>query len=159
MDKKYEFNTYSNGNKTEISDLETMKKNVVIDDNKNNKTDSEQNAFLGTTFQPKSFLSKQNNNISFFQSTSNSTNRASKKSKYFSPSIDNKNSITKSSTAITSTQSFREEKFSYNFTSLKGKSKENENKDDNKNAGRINIDELNSKIKKPKRTIKSYQKK
>ena len=159
MDKKYEIKTYSNGTKSEIlSDLETMKKNVEIDNNKNNKTDSEQNVFLGTTFQPKSFLSKQNNNISFFQSTSNSTNRSSKNNKYFSPSIDNKNSTNQNSTAMTSTQSFGEEKFSYNFTSLKGKIKENENKDDNKNAERINIEELNSKIKKPKRTIKSYQK-
>ena len=158
MDKKYEINTYSNGTKSEISDLETMKKNVEVDNNKNNKTDSEQNVFLGTTFQPKSFLSKQNNNISFFQSTSNSTNRSSKNNKYFSPSIDNKNSTNQNSTAMTSTQSFGEEKFSYNFISLKGKIKENENKDDNKNAERINIEELNSKIKKPKRTIKSYQK-
>ena len=159
MDKKYEIKTYSNGTKSEIlSDLETMKKNVEIDNNKNNKTDSEQNVFLGTTFQPKSFLSKQNNNISFFQSTSNSTNRSSKNNKYFSLSIDNKNSTNQNSTAMTSTQSFGEEKFSYNFTSLKGKIKENENKDDNKNAERINIEELNSKIKKPKRTIKSYQK-
>ena len=159
MDKKYENNTYSNGIKSEISDMGIGNEMIEVDGNKNNKTDSEKKVFLGTTFQPKCFLSKQNNNISFFQSTSKSTYRASKKNKCFSPSIDNKNIINESSTVITSTQSFGEEKFSYNFTSLKGKNtNENDYKNDNKNNERINIDELNSKIKKPKRTIKSYQK-
>ena len=159
MKKKYEIKTYSNCIKTEISDLKIVKKNVNEDDNKNNKTDSEQKVFLGTIFQPKCFFSKQNNNISFFQSTSSSTNRASKNNKYFSLSINNKNSITQSNTVITSTPSFGEDKFSNNFTSLKGKNMtENIPKNDNKKSERINIDELNSKIKKPKRTIKSYQK-
>ena len=159
MDKKYEIKTYTKCIKNDVSDLETEKKNFEIDDNINNKAESEQKVFLGTTFQPKSFLSKQNNNISFFQSISKSTNSAYKNNKYFSPSADNKNSINQNSTVTTSTQSFGEEKFFYNFASLKGKnSKENDNKNDKKNDERINIDELNSNNKKPKRTIKSFQK-
>ena len=68
MYKKFEIKTYSQNIENELSDVEIEKKNSAKDDNIINKTDKEQKYLLETNFQPKCIFTKQNNNISFFQS-------------------------------------------------------------------------------------------
>ena len=156
MNSKYEIKTYSEGIHKEISDLKIDKKNNEINHNIINKIDTEHNNFLQTNFQPKCIFTKQNNNISFYQSTSKNSYRKSANYKSITPLIDTKYS---SSTAYTSTQSLGEEQFSYNYTALKRDSANRlSEKNENQYAQRINVDELNNKFQKPKRTIKSYKK-
>ena len=156
MNSKYEIKTYSEGIHKEISDLEIDKINNEINDNIINKTDIEQNNCLQVNFQPKCIFTNQNNNISFYQSTSKNSYRKSANYKSIAPLIDTKYS---SSTAYTSTQSFGEEQFSYNYTALKRDSTNRlSEKNENQNTQRINVDELINKFQKPKRTIKSYKK-
>ena len=156
MNSKYEIKTYSEGIHKEISDLEIDKINNEINDNIINKTDIEQNNCLQVNFQPKCIFTNQNNNISFYQSTSKNSYRKSANYKSITPLIDTKYS---SSTAYTSTQSFGEEQFSYNYTALKRDSTNRlSEKNENQNTQRINVDELINKFQKPKRTIKSYKK-
>ena len=156
MNSKYEIKTYSEGIHKEISDLEIDKINNEINDNIINKTDIEQNNCLQVNFQPKCIFTNQNNNISFYHSTSKNSYRKSANYKSITPLIDTKYS---SSTAYTSTQSFGEEQFSYNYTALKRDSTNRlSEKNENQNTQRINVDELINKFQKPKRTIKSYKK-
>ena len=161
--KKFENKTYSECAQNDLSDVEVEEKNSSKDDNTINKTENQKNNYLKTTFQPKCIFTNQNNNISFFQSNSNSYKYSSKnKNKNLTPSIDNKNKIKDKnnnnknliSTPITTAQSFN-----FNYTSLKRKSTNQSTKKANiKDNQRINIDELDTKDKKPKRTIKSYKK-
>ena len=156
MNSKYEIKTYLEGIHKEISDLEIDKKINGINENLTNKTDIEQDNFIQTNFQPKCFFTNQNNNISFYQSNSKSSFRKSKNYKSVRPLIDTKNS---SSTGYTSTQSFGEEQFSYNYTALKRDSSNRaREKNECQNAQRMNIAQLNNKFKKPKREIESYKK-
>ena len=158
MYKKFEIKTYSQNIENELSDVEIEKKNSAKDDNIINKTDKEQKYLLETNFQPKCIFTKQNNNISFFQSNSNNNFKTSK-NKNLNPSNNNKNIVSQSTTAVPSKQSFGEEKLSCDCSSLKRKSSNQSSKKTNsKENQRINIDELNTKYKKPKRTIKSYKK-
>ena len=158
MYKKFEIKTYSQNIENELSDVEIEKKNSAKDDNIINKTDKEQKYLLETNFQPKSIFTKQNNNISFFQSNSSNNFKASQ-NKNLNPSNNNKNIVSQSTTAVPSKQSFGEEKLSCDCSSLKRKSSNQSSKKTNsKENQRINIDELNTKYKKPKRTIKSYKK-
>ena len=158
MYKKFEIKTYSQNIENELSDVEIEKKNSAKDDNIINKTDKEQKYLLETNFQPKCIFTKQNNNISFFQSNSNNNFKTSK-NKNLNPSNNNKNIVSQSTTAVPSKQSFGEEKLSFDCSSLKRKSSNQSSKKTNsKENQRINIDELNTKYKKPKRTIKSYKK-
>ena len=154
MYDKYEIKTFSESMPIEISDIEIEKKNSALDDSINNKTDSEQKSKLKTTFQPKLFLSKQNNNISFFQSNSKNNYRNSIDNKNTNPMIIKKNLLNKSSTGQYSTQNFGEEAFSYNYTAL---NKNNNEKKEIQNTQRINLNELGTKYRKPIRTIKSYK--
>ena len=156
MNSKYEIKTYSEGIHKEISDLEIDKKNNEINDNIINNIDTEQKNFLQTNFQPKCIFTNQNNNISFYQSTSKNSYRKSANYKSITPLIDTKYS---SSTAYTSSQSLGEEQFSYNYTALKRDyTNRLSEKNENQNAQRINVDELNNKFQEPKRTIKTYKK-
>ena len=158
MYKKFEIKTYSQNIENELSDVEIEKKNSAKDDNIINKTDKEQKYLLETNFQPKSIFTKQNNNISFFQSNS-SNNFKTSQNKNLNPSNNNKNIVSQSTTAVPSKQYFGEEKLSCDCSSLKRKSSNQSSKKTNsKENQRINIDELNTKYKKPKRTIKSYKK-
>ena len=158
MYKKFEIKTYSQNIENELSDVEIEKKNSAKDDNIINKTDKEQKYLLETNFQPKCIFTKQNNNISFFQSNSNNNFKTSK-NKNLNPSNNNKNIVSQSTTTVPSKQSLSEEKLSFDCSSLKRKSSNQSSKKTNsKENQRINIDELNTKYKKPKRTIKSYKK-
>ena len=157
MNNKYEIKTYTNGIQSEISDIEIDKKKLESNKNTNSKTDTEQKNFLKTTFQPKCIFTKQNNNISFYQSNAKNSYRTSKHYKNLSPFTSNKDS-TQNNTAIVSNQSLGEEKFSCNFMALRKPNNKNINIEENQNTQRVNINELNAKYKKPKRTIKSYKK-
>ena len=159
MYKKFEIKTYSECAQNELSDVELEKKNSAKDDNIINKTDIEAKNCLETTFQPKCIFTKQNNNISFFQSSSKNSYKFSSKNKNknLMPST-NKNSKNQSCTPFNPAQSFGEVKFTFNYTALKRKSANKSTKTNNKDNQRINIDEFERKYKKPKRTIKSYKK-
>jgi hypothetical protein len=160
--KKFENKTYSECAQNELSDVEIEEQNSAKDDNIIDKTDNQKKNCLKTTFQPKSIFTNQNNNISFFQSNSNSYKFSSKnKSKNLNPSIDNNRNKIKvnnnknlTNIPITTAQSFN-----FNYTALKRKSaNQSKKKTNNKDNQIININELDTKDKKPKRTIKSYKK-
>ena len=159
MKSKYEIKTFTEGIHNEISDIEKEKINLGLNDNVNNKTNTERNNFLETTFQPKCIFTKQNNNISFYQSSSKISFRKSTNYKSLTSLIDKKNSMNQSSTAYTSTQSFGEEQFSYNYTAMqRTSSNKSSEKNETQNEQKINKDELNTIFQKPKRAIKSYKK-
>ena len=159
MYKKYENKTYTESAQNDVSDLEIKKNNFVLKNKTNNNTDTEQKNKMEITFQPKCIFTKQNNNISFYQSNSKNSRRTSTNNKDLSPLPDGKKPITQKINSLSQSQNFGEEKFSYNYTSLK---RENSNKINKKvskeNNQRINIDEINTKYQKPQRTIKSYKK-
>ena len=159
MYKKYENKTYTESAQNDVSDLEIKKNNFVLKNKTNNNTDTEQKNKMQITFQPKCIFTKQNNNISFYQSNSKNSRRTSTNNKDLSPLPDGKKPTTQKINSLSQSQNFGEEKFSYNYTSLK---RENSNKINKKvskeNNQRINIDEINTKYQKPQRTIKSYKK-
>ena len=163
--KKFEIKTYSECAQNELSDVEIEPKSSAKDDNTINKEDSEKKNYLKTTFQPKCIFTNQNNNISFFQSTSSNSYKYSSKNKNknLTASIDNKNKIkvnnNNNNKNLTNTPITKAQSFNFNYTALKRKSaNQSTQKSNNKNSQRINIDELDTKNKKPKRAIKSYKK-
>ena len=160
--KKFENKTYSECAQNELSDVEIEEQNSAKDDNIIDKTDNQKKNCLKTTFQPKSIFTNQNNNISFFQSNSNSYKFSSKnKNKNLNPSIDNnKNKIkVNNNKNLTNIPITTAQSFNFNYTALKRKSaNQSKKKTNNKDNQIINIDELDTKDKKPKRTIKSYKK-
>lgn len=160
MYSKYENKTYTQGIQNKASDLENESKNITIKNNIVNNTDTEKDKFLKTTFQPKCIFTKQNNNISFYQSTSKNSFRSLQNNKNLCPTSDDKNTITLKKPPSAPLQILGEEKFSYNYTALDKKST-NKSKDKNINSKseRVNLNpQLMQKYKKPKRTIKSSKK-
>ena len=159
MIKKYENRTYTDNIQNEISDLEIQKKNSENIIKKDNKPDSLKNHFLETTFQPKCIFTKENNNISFYQSNSrNSYRSTTNKNKKKTP-VNTKNSTNQSNKVSSLAQSLGEEAFSYNFNAIKRKNSNVVNKkNENFNTDRININQLSTKLKKPRKTIKSCKK-
>lgn len=160
MYSKYENKTYTQGIQNEASDLENESKNITIKNNIVNNTDTEKDKFLKTTFQPKCIFTKQNNNISFYQSTSKNSFRSLQNNKNLCPTSDDKNTITLKKPPSAPLQILGEEKFSYNYTAL-DKNSTNKSKDKNINSKseRVNLNpQLMQKYKKPKRTIKSSKK-
>jgi len=160
MYSKYENKTYTQGIQNEASDLENESKNITIKNNIINNTDTEKDKFLKTTFQPKCIFTKQNNNISFYQSTSKNSFRSLQNNKNLCPTSDDKNTITLKKPPSAPLQILGEEKFSYNYTAL-DKNSTNKSKDKNINSKseRVNLNpQLMQKYKKPKRTIKSSKK-
>ena len=156
MIKKYENRTYTDNIQNEISDLEIQKKNSENIIKKENKPDSLKNHFLETTFQPKCIFTKENNNISFYQSNSrNSYRSTTNKNKKMTP-VNTKNSTNQNNKVSSLAQSLGEEAFSYNFNAIKRKNSNVVNKkNENFNTDRININQLSTKLKKPRKTIKS----
>ena len=159
MIKKYENRTYTDNIQNEISGLEIQKKNSENIIKKENKPDSLKNHFLETTFQPKCIFTKENNNISFYQSNSrNSYRSTTNKNKKKTP-VNTKNSTNQSNKVSSLAQSLGEEAFSYNFNAIKRKNSNVVNKKkENFNTDRININQLSTKLKKPRKTIKSCKK-
>ena len=163
MYSKYGNKTYTQGIQNEVSDSENESKKIIKNNNmKCNNTDTEQDTFIKTTFQPKCIFTKQNNNISFYQSTSKNSYRPSKNNKNINPDSCDKNSVTLKKPSSGQFQIYGEEKFSYNYTAL-DKNSINKSKDKNNNYlnnERVNLNEqqLSQNFKKPKRTIKTYKK-
>ena len=160
MYSKYENKTYTQGIQNEVSDLENESKNITIKNNITSNTDTEKDKFLKTTFQPKCIFTKQNNNISFYQSTSKNSYRSLQNNKNLCPTSNDKNTITLKKPPSAPLQIFGEEKFSYNYTALdKNSTNKSIDKNINSKNERVNLNEqLVQKYKKPKRTIKSSKK-
>ena len=156
MYNKYENKTYTQGIQNEVSDIEyESKRRITTNNNNNNRiyfSGAEQGRFLKSTFQPKYFFQQQNNNISLYQSTSKSSYRSLQKNKNLSPAYNDKNSITLKKPPSTQLQICGGQgNYSYNYTTYE--------KNKNENSERIEIKENKAhKYKKPKRSIKSYQK-
>ena len=160
MYNKYKNKTYTQGTQNEVSDIENESKNIITNNNTTNNTDIEQDKYLKTTFQQKCFFTKQNNNISFYQSTSKDSYRSLQKNKNLSPLSTDKNSVTLKKPPSAPLQIYGEEKFSYNYTAIdKNTTNKSTDKIINSNNERINLnDKLIQKYTKPKRTIKSFKK-
>ena len=161
MFDKYENKTYNEYIQSEIPNLEIKKTNIIEKDNIKDTINTKKQNNFESTIQPKNVLTKSNNNICFYQSNSkdnyNNYNNYSTKNLMPLPCIthsDNKNDI---NPLLVPSDAFWEEKFSCIYTALKSKDEEN---NPNSNMERVNLDQfVNSKYKKPQRTIKSYQKK
>ena len=148
MFEKYENKIYNEFIQYDIQNLDIKKTNIIKKDNIKDKINTNQKNNFETTIQPKNVLTKSNNNIYNNYSTKN-----------LMPLLcitnsDNKNTI---NPCLVPRDAFWEEKFSCNYTALKSKDEEN---NPNSNMERVNLDQfVNSKYKKPQRTIKSYKKK
>lgn len=75
MFNKYEVKTYPECIQNEISDLEQDNKDIPINNSINVNNNLNQNKYIKNTFQPKVIFTKQNDNISFYQSSSKDSYR------------------------------------------------------------------------------------
>lgn len=147
MFTKYEIKTYP---KEESSSIE-KRKNYFIPKNISNQETTEQ--ILETTFQPKCIFTKQNNNISFYQSSSFKSSKNQNKendliNKNITPIMKTKNTIYK----IKKTEVIRNnninssentlKNFSYNYTEMitdKNRNKKKKSINNNINNIKLNI--------------------
>ena len=140
----------------EISNQEIDKNDLYSNNNINKKIDIEQNNIYEATIQPKCVFTKQSNNLCFYQSTSKKNNQYSTKNLSPLPCINNSENKNDVQPYPVPQVAFWEEKFSCNYTALKPT---DDQKKKNSNIERVNLDQfVNSKYKKPQRTIKSYKK-
>lgn len=171
MYNKYEVKTYPECLQNELSDFEQDKKSILITHNNNVNNMSEQEKYLKNTFQPKFVFTNQNDNISFYQSTSKNSYRPSFNNNTISNSkncLKNKKyEKNKKHTPTTQDYVYAEEKFSYNYSNSNTTfDTKNSNQSSQKNINikekRINLNEQYNKKKerdkKPQRTIKSCRK-
>jgi hypothetical protein len=160
MYNKYKNKTYTQGIQNEVSDTENESKIIITNNNDKNSSDAEQDKCLKTTFQSKSIFTKQNNNISFYQSTSKNSYKTLKNNKNLNSTSSDKNFITLKKPPEAQLKISGEEKFSYNYTSLdKNSTDKSKDKNNDYNNEKVNLNEqhLIQKYKKPKRTIQSYK--
>ena len=75
MFNKYEVKTYPECIQNEISDLELDNKNIPINNSITVNNNLIQDKYINNTFQPKVVFTKQNDNISFYQSSSKDSHR------------------------------------------------------------------------------------
>ena len=116
--KKYRIKTYTQYIPKSLPYYEIEKNNFFINCNGYNNNKTGKNIILETTFQPKYIFSKENNNISFYQSTS-------KNSSY--KNINDKNittSVNKSNNNTNQLNHYEDNKFVTNFRMNKRKSYE-----------------------------------
>ena len=173
MFNKYEVKTYPDYIQNEISDLEQENQNIPINNSITVDKNVIKDKYIKNTFQPKVVFTKQNDNISFYQSTSKNSYRQihnnSKKSNQ-KPINNNKNLINRQQYDTSPIYTYGEENFSYNYTNTNTNttydtknSSQNSKKDLNLKEKRVNLNENFNKKKnkthKPKRTIKSCKKK
>ena len=170
MFNKYEVKTYPECIQNEISDLEQDSKNIPINNSVTVNNNLIQDKYIKNTFQPKVVFTKQNDNISFYQSSSKDCYRPiNKNNKKSNPKIMNKNkkSINRQQYDTSPIYTYGEEKFSYNYTNTNTtydtkNSSQNSKKDLNLKEKRVNLNEhynqKQNKTHKPKRTIKSCKK-
>ena len=170
MFNKYEVKTYPECIQNEISDLEQDSKNIPINNSVTVNNNLIQDKYIKNTFQPKVVFTKQNDNISFYQSSSKDCYRPiNNNNKKSNPKIMNKNkkSINRQQYDTSPIYTYGEEKFSYNYTNTNTtydtkNSSQNSKKDLNLKEKRVNLNEhynqKQNKTHKPKRTIKSCKK-
>ena len=170
MFNKYEVKTYPECIQNEISDLEQDSSIIPINNSIDVNNKLIQNKYIKNTFQPKVIFTKQNDNISFYQSSSKDSYRPIDNNikKTNSKIINkNKNLINRQQYDTTPSYTYGEEKFSYNYTNTNTtndtkNSSKNSKKDLNLKEKRVNLNEhfnkKQNKTHKPKRTIKSCKK-
>ena len=170
MFNKYEVKTYPECIQNEFSDLELDNKNIPINNSITVNNNLIQDKYINNTFQPKVVFTKQNDNISFYQSSSKDNHRPiDNNNKKSNPKIINKNKnlINKQQYDTSPTYTYGEEKFSYNYTNTNTtydtkNSSQNSKKDLNLKEKRVNLNEhfnqKQNKTHKPKRTIKTSKK-
>ena len=170
MFNKYEVKTYPECIQNEISDLEQDSSIIPINNSIDVNNKLIQNKYIKNTFQPKVIFTKQNDNISFYQSSSKDSYRPidNNNKKSNSKIINkNKNLINRQQYDTTPSYTYGEEKFSYNYTNTNTtndtkNSSKNSKKDLNLKEKRVNLNEhfnkKQNKTHKPKRTIKSCKK-
>ena len=167
MFNKYEVKTYPECIQNEISEIEQDNTNIPI--NKSITVDNNviKDKYIKNTFQPKVVFTKQNDNISYYQSSSKDfSGPIDNNNKKSNPKIINKNKnlINRQQYDTSPIYTYGEEKFSYNYTNTNTtydtkNSSQNSKKDLNLKEKRVNLNEnfnkKQNKTHKPKRTIKS----
>ena len=148
MYTKYEIKTYQiNQSNSILEQKKNCSKNTskYCDNIENSEKDSDQ--LLGTTFHPKSIFTKQNNNISFYQSSSlnnfkNSKNKDNnkKQTENITPIMKNKNKIYTIQKTSESNEENTIENFSYNYSDI------SDNKIRNNRTIKNNINNININI-------------
>ena len=132
MFTKYEIKTYPDNPRI------NSKNNNYI----NNEKDTEQ--ITETTFQPKCIFTKQNNNISFYQSSSknsfkNSKNKDKKSTANITPIMKTKKNIYTINTTQEKTEENAIQNFSYNYSGILDNTKKRKNQTIKNNINNINI--------------------
>ena len=132
MFTKYEIKTYPDNPRI------NSKNNNYI----NNEKDTEQ--ITETTFQPKCIFTKQNNNISFYQSSSknsfkNSKNKDKKSTANITPIMKTKKNIYTINTTKEKTEENAIQNFSYNYSGILDNTKKRKNRTIKNNINNINI--------------------
>ena len=132
MFTKYEIKTYPDNPRI------NSKNNNYI----NNEKDTEQ--ITETTFQPKCIFTKQNNNISFYQSSSknsfkNSKNKNKKSTANITPIMKTKKNIYTINTTQEKTEENAIQNFSYNYSGILDNTKKRKNRTIKNNINNINI--------------------
>ena len=149
MFNKYEVKTYPECIQTEISDLEQDNINIPINNSINVNNNLIQGKYIKNTFQPKVVFTKQNDNISFYQSNSKDYYKPiDNNNKKSNPKIINKNKnlINRQQYDTSPIDAYGEEKFSYNYTNTNTtydtkNSSQNSKKDLNLKEKRVNLNE------------------
>ena len=132
MFTKYEIKTYPDNPRI------NSKNNNYI----NNEKDTEQ--ITETTFQPKCIFTKQNNNISFYQSSSknsfkNSKNKDKKSTANITPIMKTKKNIYTINTTQEKSEENAIQNFSYNYSGILDNTKKRKNRTIKNNINNINI--------------------
>jgi len=132
MFTKYEIKTYP----------DNPRKNSKNNNYINNEKDTEQ--ITKTTFQPKCIFTKQNNNISFYQSSSknsfkNSKNKDKKSTANITPIMKTKKNIYTINTTQEKTEENAIQNFSYNYSGILDNTKKRKNRTIKNNINNINI--------------------
>ena len=132
MFTKYEIKTYPDNPRI------NSKNNNYI----NNEKDTEQ--ITETTFQPKCIFTKQNNNISFYQSSSknsfkNSKNKNKKSTANITPIMKTKKNIYTINTTQEKSEENAIQNFSYNYSGILDNTKKRKNRTIKNNINNINI--------------------
>ena len=132
MFTKYEIKTYP----------DNPRKNSKNNNYINNEKDTEQ--ITETTFQPKCIFTKQNNNISFYQSSSknsfkNSKNKDKKSTANITPIMKTKKNIYTINTTQEKSEENAIQNFSYNYSGILDNTKKRKNQTIKNNINNINI--------------------
>ena len=132
MFTKYEIKTYP----------DNPRKNSKNNNYINNEKDNEQ--ITETTFQPKCIFTKQNNNISFYQSSSknsfkNSKNKDKKSTANITPIMKTKKNIYTINTTQEKSEENAIQNFSYNYSGILDNTKKRKNRTIKNNINNINI--------------------